>query len=76
MIHIIFQIYTVMLLMRIFLSWTPTITGPFIRFVFDMTEPLLAPIRKILPVMRVDFSPLILFLILQIIERALLSFIH
>ena len=49
---------------RVLLSWVnPTLEGPVGRFLFDTTEPLLAPIRRTLPQSgMVDFSPLVLML--------------
>lgn len=42
------------------------------RFIYNLTEPLLAPIRRFLPPMGgIDFSPLILFLIISFLQRML-----
>jgi len=51
---------------RVLLSWiNPTFQGPVGRFLFETTEPLLAPIRRFMPSTgTVDFSPLVLLLVL------------
>lgn len=44
--------------------------------VFAVTEPILAPIRRILPQTgMIDFSPLVLIIVLVVIERVLSSLI-
>ena len=58
---------------RVLLSWTnPRMEGPIARFLFETTEPLLAPIRRVLPQTgMVDLSPLVLILGLGVIVRIL-----
>lgn len=71
-INIAFEVYFVILLIRVVLSWVRISPyGKFYQFIFSMTEPLLAPIRKLTvsPNMPVDFSPMILMLILIVVER-------
>ena len=53
-----------MVVARVLISWVnPTLDGPVGRFLFDTTEPLVAPIRRVLPQTgMVDFSPLVLML--------------
>lgn len=66
------------ILVRVILSWFP-IGGnnPIVAFVYQVTEPILAPIRRIVPRIGViDLSPLIAILILVLIQqvaRAVLS---
>ena len=59
---------------RILISWVnPRFEGPVARFLFDTTEPLLAPIRRILPQSgMMDFSPMVLGMVLLILMRVLL----
>jgi YggT family protein len=43
------------------------------RFLFDVTEPVLAPVRRILPAFGgIDFSPLIVILLLSFINNYVL----
>jgi YggT family protein len=51
---------------RVVLSWiNPTFQGPVGRFLFETTEPLLVPIRRLIPSTgTIDFSPLVLVVIL------------
>lgn len=71
-INIAFEVYFIILLIRVVLSWVRMSPySKFYQFIFNMTEPLLAPIRKrtVSPNMPVDFSPMILMLVLIVVER-------
>lgn len=59
---------------RVLLSWiNPRFEGPVARFLFETTEPLLAPIRRILPSTgMIDLAPLVLVLLLGVLMRVLL----
>ena len=60
-----------LLIARVVLSWTnPRGGGGLIAFVYQATEPILAPIRRVLPATGgIDWSPLIAMLILGVIVR-------
>ena len=62
------------LLGRVLMSWVnPRFEGPVGRFLYDTTEPLLGPIRRVLPQTgMVDFSPLVAFLVLTVIAAVVL----
>ena len=60
---------------RVLLSWFPTAStiNPIVALIYQITEPILAPLRKIIPRVGVfDFTPtialLILFLILSLVS--------
>jgi YggT family protein len=60
-----------LLIARVVLSWTnPMGGGGLVAFVYQVTEPILAPIRRVLPPTGgIDWSPLIAMLILGVIVR-------
>jgi YggT family protein len=63
--------FELILLARVLLSWFPNMdrNNALVRFVFDVTEPVLRPIRNVLPQTGMfDFSPLILLLIIQVLR--------
>ncbi len=59
---------------RVLLSWFDPGGGSAVsRFLFETTEPLLAPVRRLLPPSgMLDFSALIVLIVLGFIWRALL----
>jgi YggT family protein len=72
------QIYTFVLLIRILLSWFPIPhSGPmatFVRILYRLTDPVLRPLRNLVPparmgMMAIDFSPIIVFIGITVIQR-------
>jgi len=61
----------VLILARVLISWTnPRGGGPVTAFVYQLTEPILAPIRRLIPpTSGIDWSPLIAMLILSVVSR-------
>ena len=64
-----------MLIARVVLSWTNPMGvgrgGGLVAFVYQMTEPILAPIRRIIPPMGgIDLGPLIILIILSALWRS------
>ena len=60
-----------LLIARVVLSWTnPMGGGGVVAFIYQATEPILAPIRRVLPpTSGVDWSPLIAMLLLGVVLR-------
>ena len=58
---------------RVLISWfDPTGSGALSRFLIQMTEPILAPVRRLLPQTgMMDFSGLLVLLVLGALMRAL-----
>ncbi|MCB9008376.1 MAG: YggT family protein [Ardenticatenaceae bacterium] len=73
-VHIIFRAYTYLILARVILSWIRVdpyhpVWGPILRFVFQATEPIMQPVRRMLPSMGgLDLSPIIVLLGLDLIR--------
>ncbi|MBN1875774.1 MAG: YggT family protein [Anaerolineae bacterium] len=66
-----FELYGMALLVRILFEWIRVpYSSRVMRFLWDITEPLLAPIRRVLPTFGgLDFSPLIVFFLLNFVQR-------
>ncbi|MBI5669025.1 MAG: YggT family protein [Chloroflexi bacterium] len=76
LIFYVLWIFELVLLARVLLSWFPNVdrSNPLIQLVYNITEPVLRPVRDLLPQTgMMDLSPLIVFLIIQVLMR-LLSF--
>jgi YggT family protein len=60
---------------RALLSWfMPAGGSGFARVLQDITEPVLAPIRRVLPpVGGIDFSPLLAIVLVQVVSNVLVS---
>jgi YggT family protein len=70
-------IFELVLLARIILSWFPNVdrSNPLIQFLYDVTEPVLRPIRDMMPPTgMMDLSPLIVFLIIQVLMTLIQRF--
>ncbi len=64
---LLINVYQIILLLRVLLSWfrVDPYTNPVGRLLYALTEPVLEPIRQVLPSAgMMDFSPLVAFLLL------------
>ena len=73
-IQLFFTVLWLLIIGRVLMSWiNPRMDGAVGRFLFETTEPLLAPIRRILPSTgMIDLAPLVLLLVLGVIVRLVL----
>lgn len=74
-----FTVYSWLLLIRVLLSWLPNF-GPnaLTNFIYEITEPVLAPFRKLIPVspsLPIDFSPIFALLAVDLLRKLLLTII-
>ncbi len=62
-----------MILIRVLMSWiNPGLHNPVMAVIFQLTEPLMAPVRRILPPMGgLDLSPIILLLGMRFVQVAI-----
>lgn len=67
------SVYILMIFVRIIFSWgMVSYTNRLMRFLVDATEPLLGPLRRIIPPLgRMDISPIVAFLILWLFQAAI-----
>ena len=78
-VYVAFQVYSWLIFTRVLLSWFPVNPyNPIIKFIYEITEPLLAPMRRIMPpspAMPIDFSPILAIVGLQFVERFVLMLV-
>ena len=67
--RLFFVALEILILGRVLMSWVnPRMGGLLGRFLYETTEPLLAPIRRILPATgSIDFSPIVAFLLIGLL---------
>jgi len=78
------QVLMFLILARVIVSWLPLRRdGGIVRFILVLTEPILAPIRNIVkksplgsPGMMLDFSPIIAWLLINLLTRLVLSLVR
>ena len=61
-----------LILVRALISWVnPDPFNPIVQFLFRTTEPILEPIRRIIPPMAIDLSPIIAFVAIIFLQSFL-----
>ncbi|MEP6469768.1 MAG: YggT family protein [Chloroflexota bacterium] len=67
-------VLTVLILGRVIVSWTnPSGGGGLTAFLYQATEPILAPIRRVIPpTSGIDWAPMIAILLLGLLTRTFL----
>ena len=74
--NLLFTVLSIAVIARALLSWfDPTMRFPISQLIVDLTEPIIAPIRRIVPPIggMIDLSPLVALILLQVIERVIMS---
>jgi YggT family protein len=74
-INLIFETLWWVILGRVLMSWfDPSGSYRISRILFDMSEPILAPARRILPTFGgVDWSPLVTMIALNVLQNLIVS---
>ncbi len=68
-VHLLFQIYTFIVFIHVILSYFLSPYHPVREFIDRLVDPLLQPIRRMVPPMGMfDFSPLVLIILIQIVD--------
>jgi len=74
-VRLFFDLLSFAILARAFLSWfnfSPY--HPVMSFLIQVTEPILAPLRRVIPPLgMLDITPLVAIFLLQFLERIVLS---
>ena len=74
---LLLYLYTWLIIIRAVVSWTRVDTNnPLIQFLVKATEPILAPLRALVPPAKlggIDLSPILAIIAIQIVRYLLLS---
>ena len=68
-IKVLCDVLTIVILLRVIVSWySPRPTNMLVVILYRLTEPFLAPLRRIIPrVGRFDFTPMVALILIRVI---------
>ena len=73
-INAISQLLVLLVIVSVILSYFMDPYHPVRRSIDSVVEPMLAPIRRVIPLLgMIDFSPLVLIILIQLLARILIS---
>lgn len=76
---LLIQVYIIVIIARIMASWAVSFGSvdpyhPAVQFLHQATEPVLKPVRDLLPpVSGFDFSPIVVLIVLQFLSNVLIN---
>jgi YggT family protein len=79
LIRVVFQFFWWAILIRVLLSWLPMAGvridpyNPIIQFLFQVTDPILEPLRRYTTIGMIDLSPIVALIALGFIEQILIG---
>lgn len=77
LVSVVFTLIWLLVLAHVIVSWFLSPYNEIRRTIDAIVQPLLAPIRRIMPpTAGIDFSPLVLLIVLDIIRRLLLGVLN
>lgn len=73
--HLGLFIYMWMIIIRAIISWVnPDPYNPIVQFLYRSTEPVLQPVRRMLPITwGIDFSPLVVIIAIMFVDQFLVG---
>ncbi len=76
-INIAFSVLIWLVIIRCLLSFIPhNPYQPLIRFVYDVTEPIMAPFRRLIPpIGMINISPIVVVFALELVRRVMIELI-
>ena len=68
-------LFSILVFARVIISWMGRGSAhPLVLLVYRLTEPVLAPVRSVLPSFGgLDFSPVLVLILIQVLERVLIQ---
>ena len=74
--NLLFTVLSLAVIARALISWfDPAFRYPISQMLVDLTEPIIAPIRRVVPPLggMIDVSPIIALILLQVISRVVIG---
>ena len=77
-VNLLFWVLEMAILIRVILSWFRLDPyHPFVQIIHQITEPIIGPLRRIIPsIGMIDITPVVALIILQIVQEILLSLVR
>ena len=81
-VNLLFQFASLAILARVILSWLPALGvridpyQPIIRFLYQITDPILDPLRRFTTIGMMDLSPIAALILLEVIRHLLVSILR
>jgi YggT family protein len=78
-VDVVFRLAGLAILVRVLISWLPMagmridMYHPAIRLLYQITDPILNPIRRFATIGMIDLSPIVALFLLEIIRRLLVT---
>ncbi|NLN87646.1 MAG: YggT family protein [Syntrophomonadaceae bacterium] len=78
LVDIVFEVLVWLVIIRCILSFVRhNPYQPLIRFVYDVTEPIMTPFRRLIPAAGgIDFSPIVVVLVLSLLQSVVIRFLY
>jgi YggT family protein len=71
---IVFRVYLLVMLIYAVISWVPSLRGRWTDYVAMLVEPVLTPVRRIIPPMGgLDLSFIVVIIVLQVILSSIVQ---
>jgi YggT family protein len=75
-INLVVSLYSFIIIARVFLPLVgANPLNPIVRFIFDVTEPVLAPVRRYTMVGMWDLSPVVVLILLTVLQQVLVTLV-
>ncbi len=74
-VDLLFYALNLAILVRVILSWLNVNPyNPFVSFIYQVTDPIIEPLRRIIPPLgMIDVTPIIAMVLLSLIQQVLLT---
>ncbi len=70
----ILNVYSLLIMGRVILSWVnPQPRNELLLFVIRITEPVLAPLRALIPLRGIDLSPILAWVLIRLLMKLIIQ---
>ncbi len=75
LVNLLLSVYVWIVIARVIISWVNApYYHPVVRFIYRVTEPVLAPLRRVIPpIYGIDFTPAVLIFLIFLLKNFILK---